>query len=109
MNGVSYEEFKITDRGVALIDKLSVEYDYDGEILIFHQPSGTLLSKEFIENNNRFIKEELSIINNKIDNMNFAIDYKDGSVLAELNDLLELRFNLRIHLHESRQLVNRMY
>ena len=106
---MSYDEFLITDRGISLIENLEVKYGSDGEVIIFHQPSGTLLSKGFIEYNNRFIKEELSMLNCKIDNMNFAIEYKDGSVLAELNDLLELRFNLRIHLHESKQLVNRMY
>ena len=106
---MSYEEFLITDRGMALIENLEVRYNYDGEVIIFYQPTGTLLSKEFIENNNRFIKEEISMLNYEIDNMNFAIDYKDRSVLIELNDLHELRYNLRIHLHESRQLVNRMY
>ena len=104
-----YEEFMITDRGISLIDKLDIKYGYDGEVLIIHQPSDTLLSKEFIENNNRFIEEELSIINNKIDNMNFAIEYKDSSVLIELEKLHELRYSVRTYLDEFRLLVDRMY
>lgn len=106
---MSYEEFLITDRGISLIDKLSIEYDYDGEILIFHQPSGTLLSKEFIENNNSFIVEEISMLNYKIDNIKFAIEHKGDNALAELKALYELRYIARKYLYEFRELVDRMY
>ena len=106
---MSYEEFLITDRGILLAEKLEVGYYCDGEVIIYHYPSGTILSKEFIENNNRIIEEELSRINRNIEDVEFAIEYKDCSYLDILKDMYELRSHVREHLYEFRELVNRMY
>lgn len=106
---MSYEEFLITDRGMSLIEKIEVRYDYDGEVIMLHQPSDTLLSKEFIENNNKLIEEQLSRMDRNIENVEFAIEHKECSYLNSLKDMYQMRSIIREHLDEFRGLVNRMY
>lgn len=106
---VSYEEFLITDRGMELAMKLDVRYDDVVGILIYHQPSGTLLSKEFIENNNKFIELEISRMNRNIESVEFAMEHKDYSVLEDLKDMYKFRSIAKEHLDEFRYFVSIMY
>lgn len=105
---MSYEEFLITDRGVSLIGKLEVGYYLDGEVTVIHQPSGTLLSKEFIENNNRLVEEELSRINRNIEYVELAINHKDRDCLDILEVMYKSRSIIKEHLDEFKELASRM-
>ena len=99
MIDMSYKEFLITDRGISLIEKLKIKYGYDGEVLIYHKPSGILLSKEFIENNNRIIDEELS----RVDYIVETIEY--GKLEDSIRELVSI---IEEHLYKFKELVNKI-
>ena len=106
---MSYEEFLITDRGMKLLVNIDIKYNYDGAVVAYYDPTDTILSKEFIENNNKFIEEELFRMSRHIENLEFAIKYKDSSYHDVLEDMYVVRFNISGRLDEFRLLVDRMY
>lgn len=97
---VRYEEFLITDRGMALLANIDIRYGVDGEVLICHEPSGTLLSKEFIENNNRLIEEELFRMDYSVETMKYGIELE--------NYIRELKSIVKEHLYKFKEIVSRM-
>ena len=106
---MNFEEFLIEDRGVTLLHNLDIRYDYDGSVLIYHQPSGTLLSKEFIEYNNRLLERYLIELDYNIENMDFAIEHKHFKILNDLKNMKQFRSTVKDYLDEFRELVDRMY